>query len=726
VAQSLSLQALKTWAENHEGCLQSCIQAGSIPLLLSVLAASLPASESDVAAAYSASLAVILLRALVREDGADASSSFLAANGIEILLDLLTRLQLDNRSSCLVLYLMNDVTRRSTEVLDRAIEAKAVDQVVAVLRQPLSEATKFAALILNRWSLAAQHIPTIQAAGSVDALLYVLEASCIKENGGNIDSETVAYALSAFSIMTQDAVDAVRAKLLSSSSALTAITRAVAFYERCFKGVGFPHAMMCMLLDGPQGAALVAALGAQGLLPLWLNARHVGAQLAQRTAQQDAMSALASIIDPEETLEITIAMSHLLQRCPEPQFLQSVLEEGRLENVAMGAFGELLASEGSGLYSVFSGQFSPSIPSCEDYSLMSPAPSSALEAWTTVNAGSSDFESKSSCEAPPPQEQQEQEERATILDPCASVVEEDPRPQLALSLSATLSLPSPRATISRGGNEMLHSNRNLVAAANNNNNSCIAALTRLVALITPQGTTKYNHSAFEDASMAMDISPVEPVSKRQRLVGPSTPLPPGQPAFRKEDVGVPRYDTLCFVVGGQEVHAVGFVLEAHSSFLRGLLSTVNHVGEKVLIPQLPAFTPESMHRLFVQTVEWSYTGEIENLVSCPDTAFDIWTLAEFLQIDGLQRYCEACIEQWFVTRPEIVLQSLKLAEAYASAEPLCCRVARHVLTLLVDRERSLEAESVVAAAVAAGQASNLGRAMAAELKKQLKTAAAAL
>ena len=134
VVQSLSLQALKTWAEDNEGCLQTCIQAGSIPLLLSVLAASLPASESDVAAAYSASLAVILLRALVRQEGTGASSSFLAANGIETLLDLLTRLQLDNRSLCLVLYLMNDVTRRSSEVLDRAIESNAVDQVVAVLR----------------------------------------------------------------------------------------------------------------------------------------------------------------------------------------------------------------------------------------------------------------------------------------------------------------------------------------------------------------------------------------------------------------------------------------------------------------------------------------------------------------------------------------------------------------------------------------------------------------
>jgi hypothetical protein len=655
---------------------------------------------------------VILLRALVRQDGPDASASFLAANGIEILLDLLTRLQLDNRSLCLVLYLMNDVTRRSSEVLDRAIESNAVDQVVAVLRQPLSEATKFAALILNRWSLAAQHVPAIRAAGSVDALLYVLEASCCEDNSNvTVDSETVAYALSAFSIMTQDSVDAVRAALLSSSTALTAVTRAVAFYERCFKGVGFPHAMMCMLLDGPQGASLVAALGAKGLLPLWLNARHVGPQLAQRTAQQDTMTALSAIVDPEETLEITIAMSHLLKRCPEPQFLDAVLEEGRLENLAMGAFSELLTSEGSGSYSVFG----PSNPSCEDFSLMSPAPSSGMEAWTTVTgvSGGDTLEGKSSCEVQQPRQRQD----TSVIDPCTGVVE-DPRPQMALSLSATLTPPSPAApAISRGGSTTLPSssiNRNLNAA----NTSCTAAVTRLVALTKPQNTT--TATAFEDD--AMDISISEPSTKRQRLAGPST----SYPTFRKEDVGVARYDTLCFVVGGREVHAVGFVLEAHSSFFRGLLSTVNHVGERVMVPQLPAFSADQMHRLFVQTAEWSYTGEVERLGSCPDTAFDLWALAEFLQIDGLQRYCEASIEQWFVSRPDVVLHSLKLAEAYASAEPLRCRVARHVLTLLVDRERSIEAEGVVAVAAAAGHASVLGVAVAAEIRELLKTAAAAL
>lgn len=134
VPQALSLHALKTWSEDTEECLQKCIRAGAIPLLLSVFASSLPTSISDIAAAYSASLAVILLRGMLREGVDEGAEALLQANGVEILLDLLKQMALDDRSLCLVLYLLNDATRRSPEVLDRAIEANAVHQVVAVLR----------------------------------------------------------------------------------------------------------------------------------------------------------------------------------------------------------------------------------------------------------------------------------------------------------------------------------------------------------------------------------------------------------------------------------------------------------------------------------------------------------------------------------------------------------------------------------------------------------------
>lgn len=134
VAQSLALQALKTWSEDHPDCMQTCIRAGAIPLLLAVFSACLPTAAADVAAAYSASLAVIHLRAMVREGGDEGASAFLQANGVAILNSLLIQLALDPRSLCLVLYLLNDVTRRSSEVLDAAINARLVDQVVSVLR----------------------------------------------------------------------------------------------------------------------------------------------------------------------------------------------------------------------------------------------------------------------------------------------------------------------------------------------------------------------------------------------------------------------------------------------------------------------------------------------------------------------------------------------------------------------------------------------------------------
>ncbi len=136
VAQALSLQALKTWAEDHDGCTQTCVRAGGVPLLLSVFSACLPVSAADVAAAYSASLTVILLRSMVREGGDEGAAAFLEANGVHTLIGLLTRLHAggDARSLCLVLYLLNDVTRRSAEVLDKAVAARAVDKVVEVLR----------------------------------------------------------------------------------------------------------------------------------------------------------------------------------------------------------------------------------------------------------------------------------------------------------------------------------------------------------------------------------------------------------------------------------------------------------------------------------------------------------------------------------------------------------------------------------------------------------------
>lgn len=133
VTQSLALQALKTWCEDHDGCIDKCIHANAVPLLLRILAASLPAAAPGTSAAYSSSMAVILLKALVRQ-GQDGAAAFLDASGVETLLNLITQPSLDNRSLCLALYLINDTTRRSMEVLNHTINAGAVPHIVDILR----------------------------------------------------------------------------------------------------------------------------------------------------------------------------------------------------------------------------------------------------------------------------------------------------------------------------------------------------------------------------------------------------------------------------------------------------------------------------------------------------------------------------------------------------------------------------------------------------------------
>ena len=581
-------------------------------------------------------------------------------------------------------------------------------------RQPVSEATKFAALILNRWSLSAPHLPTIREAGSVDALLNALCGACAATQ---VDPETVAYALSAFAIMTQNSVDAVRTRLLESPVSLAAVSRGIAYYERCFKGVGFPHAMMSMLLQGADSVKLVAALTGAGLLPLWLAARHVGSLLAQRTAQPDALAALQALSDPAQSMEATVALTFLVQQHPGSVFMQPVLEEQRIERLVIGTLNELIAGN---LFSSSPVMRAPCqctvvIPpstSCDVFDPLLPSGSSGLEAWTTLNEGEPGFDSGAAVM------NRRESSGEVISSPSAAGVVEEDSTHLTLPLTPTMMTsspsPSPPSTTTVGEEVAA----TLLNGDASSSDVCTAALIRLLS------STCQNDSD-DDKTMRMISTPLQlqqhqrrPNTKRQR--GSSSPRFQTSPSFKKEDVGLARYDTLCFVVGGKEVHAVGFVLEVHSAFLRGLLSTINDVQERVVVPQLPVFSADTMHRTFEKVVEWCYTCKVEHMdTTSPDDAFDLWALAEFLQIDGLQRYCEAALQRWFSLRPEVVLHSLNLAEAYSSAEPLLARVAQYVLELIMDGERKGAAEEVVMAAAAAGHATSLSTAMAAQVRLQL-------
>ena len=72
----------------------------------------------------------------------------------------------------------------------------------------------------------------------------------------------------------------------------------------------------------------------------------------------------------------------------------------------------------------------------------------------------------------------------------------------------------------------------------------------------------------------------EPAAKRSR------------PAFIRDQVNVRRYDSLTFLVGGREFHAVGFVLEAHSPLLASLLGTLGSLHEALPIPCVAGLGPD--------------------------------------------------------------------------------------------------------------------------------------
>lgn len=704
VVQSLALQALKTWFDDHAHCIDQCIQLGAVPMLLSIMSSSLPEAAPGTPAAYTASMAVILIKGIIRHSPQHGGEAFLAAGGLDTLLHLMSLSSPDDKSLCLVLYLINDITRRSIDILDQSINAHAVPRIVSILKQPVSEATKFAALILNRWSLAAQHVPTIRAAGSIDALFTVLINSY--ERGIDTDTETIAYALSAISIMSQDTIPDIRSRLLSCKTSMTAISRAIAHYEGAFQGVGFPHAMLCMLLDGPEGAGVVASLAAWGLLSAWLSARYVSTVLVERACQPDTTMALDSLAQHNESIEASIALTQLIQHSS--CFVPSITKRGHLERLTKGALKEFVMKTTGSCSRVLSPASSllPADAHCmaeaavlaqnmhcvanssPRYTTVIEPTISSIEMGTTVHATSIP-----AC-------------IDMTSDPCTGIIE-DPRPQLSMLLS------SPSRSNSESAITVLE-----VLESTEESSRCISALASLTSSMKDSDDNAHGNTVtmarigaprdlddYNDAAMGTEDG-VNP-AKRPRRAEDRPSAAPGRPAchglFSRQDVGVPRYDTLCFKVGGQDVHAVGFVLEAHSSFLRGLLGTLDNVNQSISIPAVTPFSGETMHGLFLRAVEWCYTGKVEGLEDHED-AFNLWILAEFLQIDGLQRYCEAVLAQWFICSPDVLHHCLNLADRYPSAVPMRRLAAQFVLSFIIAFERCTaigEMESAMAALIAA-------------------------
>ena len=97
-----------------------------------------------------------------------------------------------------------------------------------------------------------------------------------------------------------------------------------------------------------------------------------------------------------------------------------------------------------------------------------------------------------------------------------------------------------------------------------------------------------------------------------------------------------------------------------------------------------------MYSLFGQAVEYCYTGGVEGL--SPETALQLWALAEFLQIDGLQRVCEDALAA-APAAPALLGQRYALGLAYPSGARLRLAVAREVLEGMAGQAPPPEGES---------------------------------
>lgn len=684
VLQAVALQALKVWVEDHEMCVELCIRQGNIvPILLSILSKSLPAATRIATAAYCASMAVILLRVFVRDGGVVGANAFLTSNGVKTLLELIDMTASDDRSLCLALYLLNDTTRRSMAVLEATIEAGAVRVVVDVLKRPnVSEATKFAALILNRWSLAAQYLHQIQESGASEALLGVLKAgvrvSCttdqaiqdpldIDDDDHSMDPYTAAYALSAFAMVNQGSVEEIQRLLLADEDALFAISSAIVHYEACFDGVGFPHLLMSQLIEEGQGqaagAAMIIELARLDLVRAWLQVKHVGRAIIDRCMEPDVVDRLSAglaelardqkncVQDFENYMSSTIA---LLENSS-PDFLLLLIPCGRLEVLFATFLRHVLETR--------------ALHGCQQGYGCKPSTSQRLRGLVTGKT-------KQRC----------------CNDKTTSIILSSALPKFyinSLDIDTGLFKPPPRkpATQSTVAGPKIAAVARLLCwcvSVAQRHNGLLSSLKTLSGLLsrTVKGTMELGSAS---ALQYVHVNgrkrrrcqyQVERQVQRQVQSNSNSQL-------KSCDVGRKRYDSLCFVIGKKEIHAVGFVLESQSTVLHELLASVNNTSEKVVIPVLPGFSCDRMHSVFLLIVEWCYTGVVDcvehNDSRDANRILDLWKVADFLQMEGLQCYCEDALELLCAKQPEIVSTCLRFATSNLSSRRLYRVVARYSL-----------------------------------------------
>jgi hypothetical protein len=763
VNKALALHALQLWCSSPSK-IDFLLSRHIIAILLDALRVSLVADCSDIPATYTSSVAVLLLRNIIREPATHslALNTFLDHQGVGLLLRALKFAKTD-RALSLALYLLKDISRHSpTRIIHTVLETaesntsasashdgNGLSAVVDILnkRDNISEPTKFAALLVNRWALddASTRAAFIQV-GVIPALLNVLKiwfetnysSSGTKNNSDGINDIAI-YALSALSIVSQENPSMVTSALLSSSAReggkreeavvillLRALTAAMQCYEHRFSpppslstvrligGGSYPHALLSGMFDmtttssssstntNRQGAIqLIEQLIHCGLLPDWLAMRYVGGRILETTLQPEVRSAVfnnsrgidsiglqqkgeeegekASLLSSSSSSQgqVAIALSHLAQRSP--TFLADLCTSNRLTILARGALQEAVQVA----LNVMEEEEEEEEEDGDEREEVSPLSLHDKNNHTCVstaldNNGNSNIEWKVPL-APT---------AAATITTTPTVLSQD-LPGLLSTLNSTGNIGSSsggkrECSVSLSGQKrkaMMMMRRSpsftsqndtytavIAATAGNNKNKnessdamrnelCqyTAAVSRIWSYLqhSTDAIKEYGKEEEHINASSSCCCCIHPNKKGRRKL-----------SFNREDVGKKRYDTLTLTVGGGEggceIHAVGFLLEAWSPVFRQLLrNTVNSLTEKITIPCIAGFSEETMHALVLLALEYCYTGTIQTL---PTTdAIKLWTVAEYLQTDCLQRYCESVLITGFEGSPVLVRQCYELA-----------------------------------------------------------------
>ena len=716
--QSIALQAIKTWLDDHPCCYSSCLNNGIVSLLVKCFRSSLikltssageinaaPVSSSppqpfsspfsasvnfgiastsqNTESEYVSSITVLLIRSLLKNNTCQTEKELIANDIVSLIVELVSDQGMECRQRCLALHLMNIMTQFSKEILDKLLGSGACKTLMNILKEPPSTTTKFVVMIMNRWAFDEDAFAELQTQDVMSDLLRILRCIQASEEYRKCEHELVTIVMLALGAISYRNTDALCRFLIEKPFALQDFTDGLNVYNSSSKGVGLLHSTISQMVQGPHSVNLVTDIISQNWISAWLfscarcicgNQQQDNA-LVNRCGNFDVQEALCDILNNRQTCyNAIISLIHLAQHSK--IFINSLLHPGRLEILADRAINDFLQW-------------------CRDYGKLTPESEDDSERFKIEDVHS-DLQFLSN--------QTRNGLRINVSRDTLDKIElaDSPRSLLSLMQSSNASMSS---VLSQDGllQHIENAPMNVdCSRLNSRNESKIRRSDREEnAKSEPKSTEMRTQRWILSpccealamlARIAENLNPSNGLLKRGNLCYSLDCMSPTKcTGFRREDINVPRYDTLRFIVGSRPIYAVGFVLEAHSPFLRGLLGTVRDVQEDVVVPSVTPFTDEEMYLLFMQAVEWCYTGEISGGTfespsgSDANKIFNLWTFAEFLQMDGLQRYCEDCLEECIDGSQEVLYRCFVFADTYASGKNLGRLTARQMLQILTEQ-----------------------------------------